>query len=231
MDKLWYLHGKDFFTGLEEQKKLFLHKAVCKKFQKNDILFFEGDAGDTCFYVSSGFVRIFSITDSGKEPIFFLRRPGEMFGISEVLNGYPRKANAQTITPAEICVIKGADFDALLAQSYPLARRVISLLGSRIRHLGESISNLVTCNVESRLIKLLIALAYDLLPDANAWRRPVTIPLRISQEQLASMAGTTQPTVSEFLQKFQKEGLIRIAKRQITIVNPLQFLDRTEEIG
>ena len=224
MDNLWYLHGEDFFAGLEEEKRLFLQKASHRRFQKNDIVFFEGDPGDACFYIASGLVRIFSIHDSGKEPVFFLRRAGELFGISEVLGGYPRKANAQAMAPSQIHALCGRDFDALLAAHYPLARRVISLLGSRIRHLGDNIRNLVVCSVEGRLIKLLIALVYDLLPDAEAWRRPVTVPLRISQEQLASMCGTTQPTVSDLLQKVQKEGQIRVERRRITLLHPLRLL-------
>lgn len=228
MDTMWYLHGKDFFAGIEAQKRAFLQKAQRRLYQKNDIIFFEGDAGDACFYVAAGLVRIFSITTSGKESIFFLRRAGEVFGISEVLNGYPRKANAQTLTPAEIYVMRGTDFDALLEHNYPLARRVITLLGQRIRHLGDSISDLATCGVEERLIKLLIALAYDLLPDDAAWRQAVTLPLRISQGQLASMAGTTQPTVSDLLRKLQREGHISMSRRQITLCNPLELLARTE---
>ena len=226
MDSLWYLHGKDFFTGIEEQKEAFLKKSVCRRYQKNYMIFFEGDAGDACFYVASGLVRIFSVTDSGKESIFFLRRAGEVFGVSEVLNGYPRKANAQTITPAEIHVMRRADFDVLLERNYPLARRVISLLGSRIRQLGDSISNLATLSVEDRLIKLLIALVYDLLPEDEDWQRPVHVPVRISQEQMASMVGATPPTISELLRKLQKEGLVRVARCSITLLNPLQLFFR-----
>ena len=50
------------------------------------------------------------------------------------------------------------------------------------------------------------------------------MPLRISQEQLASMAGTTQPTVSDLLQKLQKEGQIRVERRRITLLHPLRLL-------
>ena len=143
-----------------------------------------------------------------------------------MLNGYPRKANAQTITPAEIHVMRRADFDVLLERNYPLARRVISLLGSRIRQLGDSISNLATLSVEDRLIKLLIALVYDLLPEDEDWQRPVHVPVRISQEQMASMVGATQPTISELLRKLQKEGLVRVARCSITLLNPLQLFLR-----
>ena len=102
MENLWYLQDRDFFAGLEEQRQRFLQRAIRKTLPKNDIVFFEGDTGDSCFYVASGLVRIFSITDSGKESIFFLRRPGELFGLSEVLNAFPRRANAQTLMPTEL---------------------------------------------------------------------------------------------------------------------------------
>ena len=223
MENLWYLQDRDFFAGLEEQRQRFLQRAILKTLPKNDIVFFEGDTGDSCFYVASGLVRIFSITDSGKESIFFLRRPGELFGLSEVLNAFPRRANAQTLMPT-------VEFDSLLAEDYVLARRVITMLGSRVRYLGDRLSNLATGSVMSRLIKLLISLVYDLLPDAEAWAKPVALPVRISQEQLASMTGSTQPTVSDLLQKLHKAGLIAIAHRQITICNPLHLLAHAEEI-
>ena len=122
------------------------------------------------------------------------------------------------------------EFDSLLAEDYVLARRVITMLGSRVRYLGDRLSNLATGSVMSRLIKLLISLVYDLLPDAEAWAKPVALPVRISQEQLASMTGSTQPTVSDLLQKLHKAGLIAIAHRQITICNPLHLLAHAEEI-
>ena len=218
MENLWYLQDRDFFAGLEEQRQRFLQRAIRKTLPKNDIVFFEGDTGDSCFYVASGLVRIFSITDSGKESIFFLRRPGELFGLSEVLNAFPRRANAQTLMPTELYVMPSVEFDRLLAEDYVLARRVITMLGSRVRYLGDRLSN------------LLISLVYDLLPDAEAWAKPVALPVRISQEQLASMTGSTQPTVSDLLQKLHKAGLITIAHRQITICNPLHLLAHAEEI-
>ncbi len=230
MENLWYLQDLNFFAGLEEQRQRFLRRAVRRPLPKNEIVFFEGDRGDSCFYVASGLVRIFSITDSGKESIFFLRRPGEMFGLSEVLNAFPRRANAQTMMPTELYTMQSEEFDRLLAEDYMMARRVITMLGSRVRYLGSRLSTLATGSVMNRLIKLLISLVYDLLPDAGAWDRPVAVPIRISQEQLASMTGSTQPTVSDLLQKLHRSGLISIAHRQITICSPMQLLARAEDL-
>lgn len=231
MEKLWYLKEREFFTGFEAQKKRFLERAVYKVYQKSDIIFFEGDTGDSCFYVSSGLVRIFSITDSGKEPVFFLRRAGEIFGLSEVFNKFPRRANAQALMPTEIYSISSAKFDLLLAEDYTFARRCITMLGSRVRYLCDRINDLMTNNVMSRLINLLISLVYEQLTDAEAWNRPVCLTIRISQEQLAALTGSTQPTVSALLQKLQKEGLITTESRQITITSPIQLLTYAEELS
>jgi CRP-like cAMP-binding protein len=231
MRNLWYLQTQEFFAGLEPQKRRFFARAQRREYKKNDFVFFEGDRGDSCFYLASGLVRIFSVSGSGKEPVFFLRRPGEMFGLSEVLNDYPRKTNAQTITPAEIYSMSGAEFDKILAGDYALARRVITVMGARLRQLSENISNLVSCSVMERLIKLLIALGYEQLPDAEAWSSPVRIALRISQEQIAAMIGSTQPTVSDLLQELQGNGLVSVANRQITLRDPSGLLAKAVKIS
>ena len=56
------------------------------------------------------------------------------------------------------------EFDSLLAEDYVLARCVITMLGSRVRYLGDRLSSLATGSVMSRLIKLLISLVYDPMP-------------------------------------------------------------------
>lgn len=226
MDNLWHLQGEDFFTGLAPERELFLQRAIKLRLQKNDIIFNEAAPGDSCFYIASGLVRIFSTHGSGKEPVFFLRHSGEFFGISEVLEGYPRKANAQALTPAELYRIDRRDFDVLLRENYPLARRVISLLGGRIRHLSDTIRDLVASNVEARLANVLITLASEMLADAESWHREIQLSMRVSQELLAQLAGTTQPTVSELLKKFQHLGLIRVEHRRITLLSPQKLLDR-----
>lgn len=221
---------RDFFAGLENQRAHFLRRAVRRRLRRNDLVFFEGDPGDACFYIASGLVRIFSVARSSKEPIFFLRRPGEMFGLSEALNGLPRQANAQALAPTELYAMPGTEFDRLLAEDYALARRVITVLGGRVRYLRARISDLISCGVMSRLIHLLLFLVSDLLSDAGAWEGPVTLSVRISQEQLAAMIGSTQPTVSDLLRALQDEGLIAVERRRITIPRPLLLLARAQKM-
>jgi CRP-like cAMP-binding protein len=224
----WHFHESDFFTGLEAEKRAFLSLATRRRLNKNDMVFFEDDCGDSCFYLEDGIVKIFKITLEGKEPIFFLRRKGEVFGLAEVIEARPRKANAQAITPGILYEIAKQDFEKLLAAHYPLARKVIQILGRRLRYLGEQIESLMVCDVGTRLSKLLIYLTYDKLLDEKSWHQPVLVPMTLTQEQLASLTGSTQQTVSETLKKFQEEGLITISHKEISILNPMRLLSKAQ---
>lgn len=228
MERHWHLGEDDFFEGLEKERKSFLSVARRRVLQKKDMIFFEEDPGDSCFYLESGLIKIFQIAPCGKEPIFFLRRSGELFGLAEVMDGENRKANAQALSPCIVYEMSGADFERFLAENYLAARQVIRTLGRRLRYLGEIAGSLMVCTVGTRLAKLLAYLCHEYIPDESGWQRPLTIPLKLTQEQLASMVGSTQQTVSELLKNYQAEGIIRVKGRQITVLNPLRLLKMVE---
>lgn len=98
----WHLNENEFFDGLPEEKKLFLALSERHEFRKRDFIFLEGDPGDECFLLSKGLVKIFRSSLTGKEPTFFLRRAGEMFGLAEVMDGNPRKCNAQALSASTV---------------------------------------------------------------------------------------------------------------------------------
>src|SRR5665647_2844172 len=218
MQSHWYLGESKFFKGESIEKEEFMSLATRRDMGKDHIVFFEGDPGNSCFYLVKGIVRIFKTTLEGKEPIYFLRRQGEFFGLAEVIDAKPRKANAQTITPSVLYEISKTNFEILLSRYPKFTQNIIHILGGRIRYLGEQIENLMVCDVSTRLAKLLVYLCYDLLVEQEDWMKPVMIPFNLTQEQMASMTGSCQQTVSEILKKFQKEGLITILEKKINIL-------------
>lgn len=221
MQRFHYFYSQNFFAGIESRKDTFMELAQRHLFKKNSTIFLENDTGDSCFYVSSGLVRIFRTTASGKESILFIRRPGSMFGLAEVITASPRMVNAQALTPAIVYSIDSKKFNELLEKDYILASRVISVLGWRLRQLGEQVSTLMNCNVMSRLVRLLIYFTYEAIPKAARRNTGSCPPVCLSQSQIAAMVGSTQPTISSLLQQLQKEGLISVSRMQICILNPV----------
>lgn len=217
----WHLCEDDFFNDLPVEKDSFTSLATKHKIKKNGILFLKEEPGHSCFYVEEGIVKIFNTTIEGKEPIFFLRKQGDMFGIAEVIDGESRKANAETLTPAIIWELNKADFENLLIEHSKFSKRIIQVLGRRIRYLGQTIEDLMVCDVTTRLAKLLLYLSLDAMSNTEATESPVGLPVSLTQEQMASMTGSCQQTISETLKSFQEKGMIKIEKRRIVILKPL----------
>ena len=223
MENLWFLRREPFFADLPELEALFTSRARRLTFRKGDIVFFEGEAGDCCYFLQSGLVQIFGTTGSGKETVFFLRTEGEIFGLSEVLASSTRTANAQALTPCVIYALAHEPFEELLSANYPLARRVITILGRRLRYMGNCLRG-QSGGVLHRLCRLLIALAYDTLENAEAWSSPCSLPYTLSQERMAAMIGSTQPSVSAALRLLRDEGLVSLCGRRIRLEDPLRLL-------
>ncbi len=227
MENLWFLRRESFFADLPELEALFTARARRLEVRKGDIIFFEGEAGDCCYYLQSGLVQIFGTTDSGKEAVFFLRTAGEVFGLSEVLAASARTANAQALSPCVIHALAHEPFEELLASNYQLARRVITILGRRLRYMGSCLRS-QSGDVQHRLCRLLIALAYDTLENAEDWSCPCALPHPLSQERMAAMIGSTQPSVSAALRLLRDEGLVSLHGRKIRLEDPLRLLLRLE---
>jgi CRP/FNR family transcriptional regulator len=225
MKNTWHLSEQGFFSNLpEEVQSAFFDAALCKNFKKNEFIFHEGDDSNHCYYLNKGSIRIFHFTELGKEPTIFLRNAGELFGLAEIIDSTPRQCNAQAIIPSELFAVEKDDFEHLIAEHYQFARKIMNILGRRLRYLGEQMENLMICDVNTRILKMMLYLVHHAFEKADP-EQPVTVPLNLSQTQIAAMTGSCQQTVSNAIKKLNETGLIRIEKRLLTINNPAKLME------
>ncbi|MEJ5375304.1 MAG: Crp/Fnr family transcriptional regulator [bacterium] len=226
MEIHWHLSEGDFFEGLSKEKQEFISLAKRRSVAKNAYVFMVGDPGNSAFYLESGFIKIFRTSPLGKEPIVFIRKAGELLGLAEVMTGGERKCHAQAICSSQLLEIKKEDFELILSRHFVLAKRVMAVLGRRLRFLGEQIENLMASDVATRVLKLLVYLCYEGLLDSSSWNRPIKVPVRLTQEEIASLTGSCQQTVSEVLGTLKEEGLIVVSKREIILIKPKEAISR-----
>ncbi len=233
MDFMQFLRRISFFEGLgEEGKSLFLSQSRRMCLKKGETLFQSGDPCRSCYFIEKGLVRIYGVTGSGKEPVFFLRRTGEMFGLAEILNDGVRMANAQTIMPTTVYACDSAAFRTMLKTHFEMSLRVINILGMRLRYLNEQIQSLTTATVRDRLLRLMVYLVCDSLPEdlASPGWQEVHASIPVSQEMIASIIGSTQPTISSTLQQLQQEGLLQVRRSHIDILDARQLVILAEAL-
>ena len=224
----WHLVKGGFFDGLEAEYQAFEGVASVKKVKRNEIVFFENDRCSRCYYLVEGSVKIFRVSLHGKEPTFFIRSPGEMFGLAEIVGGETRKCSAQALTDGVLLEIERDAFLALMLAHPLVARRVVEVLGRRIRYLTGQLENLMTCGVATRLLKLLVCLSHDEI--ARAKGGAVEVPVRLTQGQMASMTGSCQQTVSETLTAFERQGLLAVNRQRITLLDPDGILEQLAQM-
>src|SRR5512145_1477167 len=140
----WHLIKGGFFDGLAREFAAFRQLAAKRRIKKNEIIFFENDLCDRSFYLDEGSVKIFRVSLHGKEPTFFIRSAGEMFGLAEVVGGERRKCSAQALSECLLLDIRRDDLLGLLVEQPLMARRIIEVLGRRIRYLSDQLENVMT---------------------------------------------------------------------------------------
>jgi CRP/FNR family cyclic AMP-dependent transcriptional regulator len=173
------------------------------EFQKNQIVFAQGDVADAVFYVQKGKVKVTVLSDQGKEAVVRILGPGQFFG-EACMDGH--KLRISTATAIVDCVITAITKDAMLAALHDepqFSEMFMTYLLTRNSRIEEDLIDHLFNSSERRLARTLLLLA-----NFEKAGSPQPISPNISQETLAEMIGTTRSRVSHFMNKFRKLGLI-----------------------
>ncbi|MGC9017251.1 MAG: Crp/Fnr family transcriptional regulator [Caldimicrobium sp.] len=201
-----------FFKGLSEPLLEEIERiAIIKTYTKNQIIFREGEKALGFFLVLEGVVKIYKLSEKGKEHIIHLLGEGEVFSeiaLSQVEN-YP--AYAEAITPVKVAFFDKNHFLNLLKRRPELAQNLIALFSIKLRSLVKTIENLVLREAGERLLHYLWELSEE--------GQKKILELKINKSHLALLLGITPETLSRLFQRYQKEGLITFEKNKIILLD------------
>jgi len=173
------------------------------EFRKDQVVFAQGDAADTVFYIQKGRVKVVVISEQGKEAVVGILGPGQFFG-EGCMNGHSLRI--ATTTAMEECLLTAITKTAMLATLHnqpKFSELFMAYLLTRNSRIEEDLIDQLFNSSEKRLARLLLLLA-----NFGKEGSPQQISPNISQETLADMIGTTRSRVSFFMNKFRKLGLI-----------------------
>jgi CRP/FNR family cyclic AMP-dependent transcriptional regulator len=172
-------------------------------YRKDEVVFAQGDAADTIYYVQKGRLKVVVISEQGKEAVVGMLEPGQFFG-EGCMNGH--SVRIATTTAMEACLVTAITKTAMLAalHSEPkFSEMFMAHLLTRNSRIEEDLIDQLFNSSEKRLARLLLLLA-----NFGKEGTPQPISPNISQETLAEMIGTTRSRVSFFMNKFRKLGFI-----------------------
>ena len=196
-----------------------------RPYARDEVIYLRGDPGTAFYVVASGRVKIALTSPDGKEIILRRLSEGEFHGELALLDGEPRSADAVATEPSVQLVLQRDAFRQFLAEHPHAATQLLATVSRYLRRNAELIQNATFLDVPARLARILLELATS--PGSTDLPPPgAVIADRIKQAELASLVGATRESINKSLAAFEKQGLIRYDKGQITLLRPLGLQQR-----
>ena len=173
------------------------------EYQRGDVLFTQGDRSDHVLYIQKGSVKLSVLSMTGREAVVAMLGPCEFLGEGCLAGQTIRRRTATAITDCTVLSVERSEMVRLLHQHSGLSDRFIAhVLARNIRSEQDLLDQLLNSS-EKRLARTLLVLARNGQHDG-----PEGAPLKLTQETLAGMVGTTRSRVNFFMKKFQRLGFI-----------------------
>jgi CRP-like cAMP-binding protein len=189
--------------------------AVPRSFPKGVRVFHEGDQSDACYVVRSGDLRVTRQHPDGRAIALATLGPGDFFGELAMLDGEARSASVETLTDCEVLALPAADVRGMLHGSSEITVKLVVALTRRLREANERLARQSFQTVPSRVAGVLSQLIAE---EAQRGRAGVTI--RMTQADLAQLAGTSRESVSRFLATLERAGVVSVGRGRVTVLEP-----------
>ena len=207
------------FAGLSESDlEAVAAVAVPRRFDAGEVVFREGDEGDTCYLVRSGLARAVRQHSDGRSITLSHFGPGDIFGELAMFDEEPRSATIDVIEDSEVIAIPGRDMHRLMREHPDITVKLNTALAQRLRATNERLARQSFQTVQSRVAAVLAQIVAA-ARDGNEGESDVVITL--TQADLAKLAGSSRESASRFLAALERAGVITQGRGRLTVHDPL----------
>jgi CRP-like cAMP-binding protein len=196
-----------------EQQAL-LEATIRRRYRRGEVLFHEGDLGDSVHLLASGRVAVRTTTPDGDSVTYAVAGPGEAFGELALLSSdHRRTATVVALEDSETLALRREQFERIRTRQPGVDRMLVEILAARVRRLSAHLVEALYVPVDKRVVRRLLVLCRQY---GNGSAR-VLLPL--TQAELADMAGATRPTVNKVLRTLEDAEVIALARGSVHILD------------
>jgi CRP/FNR family transcriptional regulator, cyclic AMP receptor protein len=186
---------------------------VRRRADRGELLFREGDDPAGLWAVETGRVRLYTSDVDGREQTLQIVGAGDSFNEVPFFDRGPEPVTAEALDEAELLVVPQRHRDVVLAQPM-FAARAAEQFAARLRQTVALVADLSFRQVTGR-VALVLLQTVEPRPGVGAGAGPG----RLTQREIAEMAGTSREVVARSLRKLEDEGLIRTERGRIVLLD------------
>lgn len=192
-------------------------------FRRTEVVFSEGEPGDTLYIITAGKVKIGRKSVDGRDSLITLMGPSDMFGELAIFDPGPRTSTVTALTEVKAVMMSRGVLRSWIADRPEIAEQLLRVLARRLRRTNDNLSDLIFTDVPGRVAKQLLYLAQRFgSRDGTALR----VDHELTQEEIAQLVGSSRETVNKALSDFAQRGWIRVQGRSILIDNAERLAKR-----
>ncbi|MGD8149157.1 Crp/Fnr family transcriptional regulator [Ornithinimicrobium sp. Y1694] len=216
MDRTVVMKAPLFSALAEGDAERLMDSMTPHRLARGEVVFREGDPGDSLYVVLSGKVKLARTSGDGRENLLSVLGPGEMFGELSLFDPGPRLTTAYVVSNTEFISLGNEALRAYLADHPEVAMQMLAGLAHRLRRTNEGLSDLVFTDVPGRVAKALLDLS-------DRFGRRTDIGLLVAhdltQEELAQLVGASRETVNKALADFAHRGWLLLGAKSVTLLD------------
>ena len=189
-----------------------------RRYAAKDTLFAPADPGSQLYFLLDGTVRLYRIYGGYKEATVALLKNEGVFGELGLDEGSRQSVFAEALTGVTVAVVRKSILTEVIKRRPEFALKLLSSFSERLRQSDEVIESLLDREVSARLATLLSHLG-DRFGEADG--SATVLKVRLTHQDLANMIVSTREAVSKVMSEFQREGLIEVRNRTISVTPQL----------
>jgi len=199
---------------VEEDTRDLGRRGRVRRYAPGEVVFREGDPGDSLHVVTEGEVLITVLSGEGEEATLARFSAGDCFGELALLDGLPRSGTARAVRATTTFVVTRQDFLNWLSERPRAALALLETLSLRLRQTSERMTDRLFLGLAQRLAK-------ELLLGANG-HGPVTV--RRTQADIGAALGVSRESVNKTLRYLERQGVVVLGRGRVEIPDPAALL-------
>ena len=210
LEKIW--SEPDLFAFFKKYSKNPAHLV-----KKGTILFNEGDPLGGVYFIKSGFIKLYRLSDDGRETIIYLTGPGNLLGLRALISENQCAHHyTEAITDCEIYNMSRKEYFEILSESPEFLVDLTYVFIDRLNHAERRVEGFISQDTPSRIANFLLDVA---LRFGKKDGKEIILPLPLTHQQISEFVGAYRETATLALHELEKKGAIKLKRSRVIILN------------
>ena len=204
--------NEDEIKTLNDLKNFFDDNGEVFNFKRDEVIYNEGYNSNLIYLVIKGVVKSYKLDEKGKELVTALYKEDDLFGYTSFTQNIPYQETTKAIKNLELVGISKSNLTNVLANNHTVTLELLELLNDNLTGVKDQLLQMAYSSVNKKT-------AITILKFAEKLNTKPEEPIKISRNDLASVAGIATETLIRTMSNFKKQGLIAIEGRNIRILD------------